>query len=208
MRPGRTGFLVTLAGLVVGLAGCGQQQADVASVQSGGPGLSKQGVERQDAAARWADGYCVAVGSLVDGLATMPTVDPSTPRRAVQTSSDLLGSMIGGLDNAKRGLQALPPSPVAGGDSVRTSTITEFDGIRARAAAAKQRLDAARNAPSIDQRTLGEASGPLGEVSRLDLLAGFQSYPELATAAGQAPVCQQLTARASATPTVSTTPTP
>jgi len=130
----------------------------------------------------------------------MPTVDPSTPRRAVQTSSDLLNSMIGGLDNAKHGLEELPPSPVAGGDSVRATAITEFDGIRGRAAAAKQRLDAAKDAPSIDQQTLGQASGPLDEVSRLDLLAGFQSYPDLATAAGQAPVCRQLTARASTTP--------
>jgi hypothetical protein len=197
----RTGFLVVLAGLCVALAGCGRQPADPGAVQPGGPGLTKQDVQYQDAVDAWADGYCGAVGSLVDGLATMPTVDPSTPRRAVQTSSDLLGSMIGGLDNASRGLRALPPSPVAGGDSVRAGTLVEFAGIRDRAAAAKQRLDTARDDPSIDKNTLGEASGPLSEVSKLNVLSGFDAVPELALAAGRAPVCQQLTARASTAPT-------
>ena len=201
MRPGKTGLLVILAGLGMALAGCGQQPTESASAQPGGPGLSRQDVERQDAVDAWADGYCGAVGSLVDGLATMPAVDPSTPRRAVQTSSDLLGSMIGGLDKASHGLQALPPAPVAGGESVRTSELTAFAGIRGRAAAAKQRLDAARASPSIDKDTLGAASGPLDEVSKLNLLSGFDAVPDLARAATEAPVCRQLTERASTAPT-------
>lgn len=201
MRPGKTGFLAILAGLCVALAGCGQQPADPGAVRPGGPGLTKQDVERQDSVDAWADGYCGAVGFLVDGLATMPTVDPSTPRRAVQTSSDLLGSMIGGLDKAARSLQTLPPSPAAGGETVRANTLAEIAGIRERATGAKQRLDAARDDATIAKDTLGEASGPLDEVSKLNLLSGFDTVPELATAAGHAPVCQQLTARASTTPT-------
>ena len=201
MRPGRSGFVVLLAGLCIALAGCGQPPSDRRAVQPGGPGLTKQDVEYQNSVDAWADGYCSAVGSLVDGLATMPTVDPSTPRRAVQTSSDLLGSMIGALDKAGHGLQALPPAPVPAGDSVRGGMLSDFGGIRDRAAAAKQRLDAARDNPSIDKDTLGAASGPLSEVSKLDVLSGFDSVPALAQAGGRAPVCQQLTARASTAPT-------
>ncbi|GAB3006130.1 hypothetical protein LWP59_36460 [Amycolatopsis acidiphila] len=195
MRPGKLGFLAILTGLCVGLAGCGRPPVQQDAIQPGGPGLSQVEVQRQDATTRWANDYCIAVGSLVDGLATMPTVDPSTPRRAVQTSSDLLGSMIGGLDNAVRGLRALPASPVPEGDSVRAGTVTELTGVRTRAAAAKQRLDAASNDPTIDQQTLGEASAPLAEVSKLDLLAGFDAVPDLRTAVAHAPVCQQLTVR-------------
>lgn len=197
MRPGKIGFLAILTGLCVVLAGCGRPPAEPEqdAIQPGGPGLSQADVQRQDAVTRWANDYCIAVGSLVDDLATMPSVDPSTPRRAVQTSSDLLGSMIGGLDKAVHGLQALAASPVPEGDAVRTNTVTELTGVRTRAAEAKQHLDDAGDDPTIDQNTLGEARGPLDEVSKLNLLAGFETVPDLQTAAAHAPVCQQLTVR-------------
>jgi hypothetical protein len=157
-------------------------------------------VARQDAATRWANDYCVAVGSLVDGLASMPSVDPSSPRRAVQTSSDLLGSMVGSLDGAVRKLDKLSPSPVEGGDKMRTDTVAAFTGIRDRATVAKHRLDVARDATTIDQQTIGAARGPLDEVAKLDVLAGFDSVPELLDASARAPVCEELTTRESAAP--------
>ncbi|GAA5164883.1 hypothetical protein [Amycolatopsis dongchuanensis] len=195
MRPGKVGFLALLTGLGIGLSGCGQPPAEPGAIQSGGPGLSQRDVQRQDEITRWANDYCVAVGSLVDNLATMPTVDPSTPRRAVQTSSALLGSMIGGLDRAVAGLRALPAAPLPEGDSVRTDTVTELSGVRVRAAEAKARLDDAGDAPTIDQATLGEARGPLDEVAKLNLLSGLDAVPDLRTAVARAPVCQQLTVR-------------
>lgn len=195
MRPGKTSFLVMITGLCVGLAGCGRPPAEPDTIQPGGPGLSQGEVQRQDAISRWANDYCIAVGSLVDGLAAMPSVDPSTPRRAVQTSSDLLGSMIGGLDKAVQGLQALPASPVPEGNTVRTNTVTELTAVRTRAAEAKQHLDDAGDDPTIDRDTLGAARGPLDEVSKLNLLAGFDLVPDLQTAVAHAPVCQQLTVR-------------
>ncbi|GHF74833.1 hypothetical protein FHX82_002185 [Amycolatopsis bartoniae] len=195
MRPGKIGSLAILTGLCVGLAGCGRPPAESDALQPGGPGLSQRDVQRQDAITQWANDYCVAVGSLVDNLATMPTVDPSTPRRAVETSSDLLGSMIGGLDHAVEGLRALRPAPLPEGDTVRAQTVTDLTGVRTRAADAKQRLDAAGDDPTIDQETLGEARGPLDEVSKLDLLSGLDAVPDLRTAVAHAPVCRQLTAR-------------
>ncbi|GAA3828150.1 hypothetical protein [Amycolatopsis tucumanensis] len=197
MRPGKSVFLVVLTGLCVGLSGCGQQPAR--NVEPGGPGLSREQVQLQDAATRWADDYCVAVGSLVQGLATMPSVDPSSPQRAVRTSSELLGSVIGGLDRALDGLGKLPPSPVPGGDQVRAQAVTDFQGVRDRASAAQQRLDST-DASEIDEATLGQAHGPLDEVSRLDLLNRFDAVPELATAIAHAPVCQQLTVQVTAAP--------
>ncbi len=197
MRPGKSVFLVVLTGLCVGLSGCGQQP--VRNVEPGGPGLSREEVQLQDAAARWADDYCVAVGSLVQGLATMPSVDPSSPQRAVRTSSELLGSVINGLDRALDGLNELPPSPVPGGDQVRAQAVTDFQGVRDRASAARQRLDSTEPG-AIDEATLGQAHGPLDEVARLDLLNRFEAVPELATAVAHAPVCRQLTVQVTATP--------
>lgn len=197
MRAGKAVFLVVLTGLLTALVACGQLPATSGVDQPGGPGLSMEEVNRQDTATRWANDYCIAVGSLVDGLATMPAIDPSTPQRAVRTSSDLLASMISGLDNAVRALEELSPSPVAGGERVRTDAIARFTGIRDRAAVAKQRLDNARNTTTIDQQTLGAARGPLDEVAKLDLLAGFTAIPDLITASTHAPVCEQLTTRES-----------
>lgn len=196
MRPGKIGVLAVTTGLLVGLVACGRPPARTDAISAGGPGLSQSGVERQDAVTGWADSYCTAVGSLVDDLARMPAVDPSTPRRAVRTSSDVLDTVIGGLDKSVDGLRALPPSPVPEGDSVRSDTITRLTGVRDRAAEAKKRLDDAGDAPQIDQATLGAARGPLDEVSGIDLLAGLNSVPELQTAAAHAPVCRQLSARA------------
>lgn len=192
MRAGRCLFLVVLTGLFASLVACGQPPR---TESPGGPGLSKADVTRQDEATQWANDYCLAVGSLVDGLASMPTVDPSTPQRAVQTSSDLLASVISGLDRATQGLDELPPSPVPGGDQVRADALTRFTTVRDQAVAAKTQLDNADAAGKIDQDTLGAASGPLDEVAKLDLLAGFDSSADLATARAHAPVCEQLTAR-------------
>ncbi|GAB3581841.1 hypothetical protein GCM10027445_54240 [Amycolatopsis endophytica] len=197
MRPGKSVFLVVLTGLCVSLSSCGQQPAR--TTEPAGPGMSQQDVQRQDAAALWADDYCGAVGSLVQGLATMPSVDPSSPHRAVRTSSDLLGSVIDGLDRALDGLHKLPPSPVAGGDQVRTQVVTDFQGVRDRASAARERLDTA-DPDRLDAATLGQANGPLDEVSHLDLLDRFDAVPELATAVAHAPVCQQLTIQATSAP--------
>lgn len=196
MRPGKIGFLAMATGLLVGLVGCGRPPAAQDSVQAAGPGLTLSDVQRQDAVTGWAGQYCTAVGALVDDLAHMPAVDPSTPRRAVQTSSDVLGAVLSGLDRTVGGLRALPPAPVPEGDAVRADTITELTGVRGRAAEAKQRLDDASGSTRIDQATLGAARAPLDEVSRIDLLAGMNAVPELQTAVAHAPVCQQLTARA------------
>jgi len=196
VRPGQSVFLVVLTGLCVGLSGCGQPSP---RTEPGGPGMSREQVQLQDAAARWADDYCVAVGSLVEGLATMPSVDPSSPQRAVRTSSELLGSVVDGLDRALDGLTKLPPSPVPGGDQVRAQAVTDFQGVRDRASAARQRLDSTKPG-DIDEATLGQAHGPLDEVAHLDLLNRFDALPDLATAVAHAPVCQQLTVQASATP--------
>jgi hypothetical protein len=172
------------------LTGCGQP----ARVQSG----SQQPGTVNDPVVHWADDYCGAVVQLVETLSTMPSVDPSTPRQASRTSSDLLGSVIGGLDRTLSGLAGLGPSPVPGGEAVRADAITTFKGIRSRAVAAKARIDAA----SVDdtgatRQALAGAGAPLDEISKLNLLSGIDSVPELAAASKRALSCEPLTAKGS-----------
>lgn len=194
MRPRTVVFLVLLTGLCAGLASCGRPQVAPGAPQANAPASDAE-TDRQDEITQWANDYCIAVGSLVDELATMPAIDPSSPRRAVETSRELLATMIGGLDKAVGGLRTLPSGPVPGADQVRDSMITRFAGVRADAAAAKQRLDDARGAATLPPSALREAQGPLDEVARIDPLSGITSIPDLSAGAGRAPVCRQLTDR-------------
>lgn len=191
MRP-RKPALAAIAlglGLVCGLslAGCGQQARVQPGAQQQQPG------QVNDPAALWADDYCGAVVQLVQTLSTMPSVDPSTPEQATRTSSDLLGSVVGGLDRTLSGLAGLGPSPASGGEAVRADAIEIFTGIRSRAVAAKERIDAApANDTEATRQALAGASGPLDEISKVDLLAGIKSIPALAAASKRALSCEPL----------------
>jgi hypothetical protein len=173
------------------LIGCGQAARVQTRAQQQAPADSAS----EDPAAQWADGYCGAVVQLVQALSTMPVVDPSSPRQASRTSSELLGSVIGGLDGTLAGLHGLGASPVAGGDKVRDDAITTFSGIRSRAAKARDRIDVASNDTSASRAALGGASAPLAEISKVNLLEGFDSLPALAAASKRAPNCEPLTSK-------------
>jgi hypothetical protein len=133
------------------------------------------------------------VVQLVQALSTMPVVDTSSAQHASRTSSELLGSVIGGLDRTLSGLHGLGPSPVVGGDKVRDDAITTFSDIRSRAVKARDRIDAALNDTSASRAALGGASAPLGEISKVNLLEGFDSVPALAAASKRALNCEPLT---------------
>jgi hypothetical protein len=135
------------------------------------------------------------VVQLVQTLSTMPSVDPRTPQQASRTSSDLLGSIIAGLDRTLSGLTGLGPSPAAGAETVRRDAIATFSGIRSRMASAKKRLDAASADPHTTRQALAGASARLDEISKVDLLQGIDSDPVLAAASKRAPACDPLTAK-------------
>ncbi|WP_425387905.1 hypothetical protein [Amycolatopsis nigrescens] len=204
MRPGKTVFMA-LAALCLCLTGCGRSAPVSPAGEPEGPGITQGEAAQQDEAMRWADGYCSSVSGLVDTLATMPVVDPSSQQRAFQTSGELLGAMVSGLDRTLSGLGGLPPSPVAGADKVRADALGSFTAIRDRTAAAKQRLEAAQGDPAAGRAALNEAQAPLADVSRLNLLAGFETSPELTAASSRAPACLQLSTQG---PSASLTPPP
>jgi hypothetical protein len=190
VRPPKPVLAALALGLCLLLAACGQPGRAQPVAQQ--PGFAIEG--SQDSAAQWADGYCGAVAQLVQTLSTMPSVDPRTPDQASRTSSELLGSIIGGLDRTLSGLTGLGPSPAAGADTVRRDAIATFSGIRSRTASAKKRIDEASADPHATRHALAGASAQLDEISKVDLLQGIDSVPVLAAASKRAPACDPLTA--------------
>lgn len=191
MRPRSTVFAALTTTITIGLAGCGQQAASQAP--AGDQGLSVTTVVPQaDPAARWADGYCGAVTHLVRALAALPVVDPSTPQKASRTSSDLLSSVVGGLDQSLAGLKALGAPPVPSADGGRKDVIGQFSEIRSQAENARERIDAARGDAAATKEALGEAKATLDRIDALDYLKGVKDIPALAAAEQRAPACRQL----------------
>jgi hypothetical protein len=189
VRPRFTVLAALATGIGLGLAGCGQQPAVTSHARQ--EGLATVSASQADPASAWAEGYCGAAGSFVRALATLPSVDPSTPQQASRTSSDLMASVVEGLNRTSAALGTLGPSPVAGGDASRSAAIAQLDGIRARADDVRQRLDSSSD-PEATKTALRDARTSLDELDRLDLLRGLNDVPQLAAAASRIPACQNL----------------
>lgn len=190
MRQRSTVFAALTTTIAIGLAGCGQPAAQSPARDEG---LSVTTVVPQaDPAARWADGYCGAVTHLVRALAALPVVDPSTPQQASRTSSDLLSSVVDGLDQSLAGLTALGAPPVPAADAGRKDVIGQFTEIRSQAQNARERIDAVRGDASATKDALGDAKATLDRLDAVDYLKGLKDVPALAAAEQRAPACRQL----------------
>lgn len=191
MRPRSTVFAALTTMITIGLAGCGQQVATQEPARDQGLSVTTA-VPQADPAARWADGYCGAVTHLVRTLAALPVVDPSSPQQASRTSSDLLSSVVGGLDRSLAGLNALGAPPVPAADGGRMDVIGQFSDIRTQAENARLRIDAVRGNAAATKEALGEAKATLDRIDALDYLKGLKDVPALAAAGHRAPNCRQL----------------
>jgi hypothetical protein len=194
VRP-RLSVLAALAtGIGIGLAGCGQQPPVSPQARQGGQAdtSSQSGTSsRADPAAGWADGYCGAVTHLVRTLSNLPTVDPTSPQQASLTSSRLLASVVGGIDETVAGLDRLGPPPLAGDEQARGELLHDFASVRQRADEVRRRIDSARDTDAT-RAALGDARSTLDDVAKLDLLKALDATPELSAAGKRAPGCQQL----------------
>ncbi|MFB9688441.1 hypothetical protein [Amycolatopsis plumensis] len=191
MRQRSTVFAALITTIAIGLTGCGQPVAEQTPPRDRDLPASTV-VPPADPAVSWAAGYCDAVTHLVRALAALPAVDPSTPQKASRTSSDLLSSVVGGLDESLAGLNALgaPPSPSA--DTGRKDVIAQFAGIRAEAENARRRIEAARGNAAATKDALGQARATLDRIDALDYLKGLKDVPALAAAEQRAPACRRL----------------
>lgn len=192
MRPRSPVFAALATMITFGLAGCGQAPAMQSPAREQGLSVTTV-VPRTDPAARWADGYCGAVTELVQALATLPTVDSRTPQQASRTSSDLLSSLVGGLDRAMAGLGSLGVPPLPAADQGRQDVIGQFAQIRSQADEIRQRIDAVEGNAAATKDALGQARTTLDRVAALDVLKALKDVPALEAAGERAPSCQQLT---------------
>ncbi|MBE8525838.1 hypothetical protein ILP97_51605 [Amycolatopsis sp. H6(2020)] len=189
MRQRSTVFAALTTTIAIGLAGCGQP----ATEPPPDPDLPVTTIVPQaDPAASWAAGYCDAVTHLVRALAALPAVDPSTPQKASRTSSDLLSSVVGGLDQSLAGLNALGAPPMPSADSGRKDVIGQFAEIRTEAENARRRIEAARGNAAATKDALGQARATLDRIDALDYLKGLKDVPALAAAEQRTPACRRL----------------
>ncbi|KDN16391.1 hypothetical protein [Amycolatopsis rifamycinica] len=189
MRQRLTVFAALTTTIALGLAGCGQPATEPPPDPD--PPLATI-VPQADPAAKWAGGYCDAVTHLVRVLADLPAVDPSTPQKASRTSSDLLSSVVGGLDQSLAGLHALGAPPVPSADGGREDVIGQFAEIRTEAENARRRIEAARGNAAATKEALGQAQAALDRIDALDYLKGVRDVPALAAAEQRAPACRRL----------------
>lgn len=193
MRARMTVVATVFTATVIALTGCGPRATPAPRqvTSSPVPVPSTTVTKTRDAATVWAEGYCGAVTELVSSFSRMPAIDPSTPTLAAQTSSALLGALVDGLDRTLTRLDGLGRPPAPSAENVKADAVRTYTAIRDRAAAAKQRLDDARS-PKASRAALGAAQDPLDEIGRVNLLAGFDSAPELRAASRNAPACRDL----------------
>lgn len=189
MRQRSTVFAALTTTITFCLAGCGQPATEPPPDPD--PPVTTI-VPHADPAADWADSYCDAVSHLVRTLAALPAVDPSTPQKASRTSSDLLSSVVGGLDQSLAGLNALGAPPVPSADAGRRDVIRQFGEIRAEAESARQRIVTGRGNAPATKDALGEAKAALDRIDAIDYLKGLKDVPALAAAQERAPACRQL----------------
>jgi hypothetical protein len=186
-----TGLAALTTTIAVGLTGCGQPPPAQSPSRDQGLSVTTE-VPSADPAATWADAYCDAMTHLVSTLAALPAVDPSTPQQASRTSSDLLSSVVGGLDRSLAGLNALGAPPVPSADGGREAVIRQFAEIRAQAENARERIERVRGDAAATKDALGQARAALDRIDALDYLKGVKDVPALAAAEQRAPACRRL----------------
>ncbi|MGW3996224.1 hypothetical protein ACWEF6_22260 [Amycolatopsis sp. NPDC004772] len=191
MRQRTTVFAALTTTIAIGLAGCGQP-AEVQAPPRDQDVPVMTPSPRPDPVASWASGYCDAVTHLVGALASLPAVDPSTPQKASRTSSDLLASVVDGLDQSLAGLNALGAPPLPSADGGRQDVIGQFTAIRVDAENARQRIEAARGNAAATKEALGQARATLDRIDALDYLKGLKDVPALAAAEQRTPACRRL----------------
>ncbi|EIF00815.1 hypothetical protein [Saccharomonospora glauca] len=145
-----------------------------------------------DRAVVWANDYCGAISELVRSVSEMPIIDPSSPRRASETSGELLEVMVGGLDRTLDRLDSLGAPPVEGAERVRRDAVATYTDIREHARAALEELHGAEGAEA-SRDAVSSVRKPLDDLGGVDLLAGLDTVPALREASKQAPACRMLT---------------
>lgn len=198
-RTFRPTFFVAVAAALLLAAGCTTTVTGTpaptggSSSSGGGSSAAPPTTTRTADAVGWVDDVCGALLDFTTAATVQPNIDTADPASALQGLSDYLGNAIAAVDKALTGLDAVGPSPVAGGDEVvrrLTSTLSTF---KTSFENAKTEVDNADPNDPASLVALPDALAPLEQLANLpNPLADVQSSPELDRAAAQAPNCQKI----------------
>ncbi|HYH29207.1 MAG TPA: hypothetical protein VD903_02385 [Pseudonocardia sp.] len=175
-------FTCTVVALAALAAGCGDAAAS------------------EDAVA-WTNQVCTALSGFTRAASTGPRVDSADPVATVQGVRDYLRATSEELQRSLTALDAVGPSPVAGGDQYVTRLEEALRGIHTGFESARTQL---RTVDTADPQALATAFpaavAPLQELRDLpDPTEGLGEGDELRVAAEQAAACREL--RSAAAPT-------
>ncbi|MEV7550264.1 hypothetical protein AB0N89_11620 [Amycolatopsis sp. NPDC089917] len=138
----------------------------------------------------WLDGVCGAVYGYMKASNDYSTKQPSGTEVTRGAMKEELGVRAGFAGKAVDDLNALPASPVPGGDAVKKSLVDRFTTARDAANTGKQRLEKSGNGAAMDAaiQAMDATQKPITETP--DLLPSLTlKTPDLMAAAAAAKKC-------------------
>jgi hypothetical protein len=193
----RSTSLAVFAAVPLVLTGC-SEGAQSGPAQSPPPPQAPPAASPQSVA--WADQLC----GLVGGFQTSQKQGPGVDKSSAQAFKD---SSVAQIDRAEKSagetvgkLQAMPPSPIRGGDQVRDTFAVGFGQVRDLLGSARTKAEQVDI--SNQQAFVGGVTAVQQELKKGQSLsfgpqfAELDRNKELNAAAGQATSCKQLTAPA------------
>jgi hypothetical protein len=152
------------------------------------------GGDTESDAVVWTDQVCGALSGFARAATTQPQVNGADPVATVRGLGDYFGATATAVEGSITALDAVGPSPVAGGDEYVARLKGALAQIRTSFDAAKGQLagvdTSSQQAMAV---ALPAAMAPLQELRNLaDPTAGLQATDELRTAADKASSCQQV----------------
>ncbi|WP_410600696.1 hypothetical protein [Amycolatopsis sp. lyj-90] len=138
----------------------------------------------------WLDGVCGAVYGFMKAHDEYSRKQQSGIEVTRNALKEELGIRAGFAGKTVDDLNALPPSPIPGGDAVRKSLVDQYTAARDAAAAGKQRLEKSGNEAAMDAaiKAMDAVQKPVTDTP--DLMPALKiETPELMAAAAEAKNC-------------------
>lgn len=193
-RSIRTALTAAGTAAAVLVAGCSTAVTGTAAPAGSSSAVPRAGAPANGDPVAWINGVCGSLLGFVRTVSAPPTIDSSSPQKAVKGLSAYLGGAVTALDKATSDIKAAGPSPVDGGDKAVAAITGALGQFRTSFQSAKTKIDAV-NPSDLQQvaTALPEALTPLQDLSKISsTTTDLQGTPEIDRAAQQAPNCQAL----------------
>ncbi|WP_409494007.1 hypothetical protein [Amycolatopsis sp. cmx-11-12] len=185
-------LLVSLAGALFAVTACSGEPPPPPTTVTATPSSTipapPSGPDTKTVA--WLDGVCGAVYGFMKAHDEYSRKQQSGIEVTRGALKEELGIRAGFAGKVVDDLNALPPSPIPGGDAVKKSLVDQYTAARDAAASGKQRLEKSGNEAAMDAaiKAMDATQKPVTETP--DLLPALKlETPELMAAAAEAKSC-------------------